>query len=134
MTLTDKLFMDIEGSKEVLKLVASEMPDIYTQDGPKAHWLFIRGTEDLVVGAELAAPESRYKNNPVLAYQWPHVIVYAKQGSIEGVKAMGSDSMIIDSDKTRSLVKIASTHNVTLGRGGPHTQYEAILEVKYNLK
>ena len=140
MGLTDKLFMEIEGSGEVLELVASEMSDIYISDGPKADWLFIRGTEDLVVGAELAAPESRYKDNPVLPYQWPHVVVYAKQGSIEGVKAegkgIGGGSAIIDADNSRSLVKIQSFQSESVNSnkvGGPKF-YEAILEVKYNPK
>jgi len=133
MTICEKLFEKIEGSSQVRDLMASAMPDLDFKTLPFAPWLHLRGSEDLVLGAELVPKESQYGANWDVAYQFPHVLVYANEGTIDAVRGDLHGSPIIDSDKERALVQLRPcTANQPFSRITHRpTYYEAILEIRY---
>jgi hypothetical protein len=134
MSICERLFEDIEGANKVLDLIASEIPDMTFSPRPAARGLFIRGSDDLVLGAELPEADEIYGAKRTVPYQFPHVKVYAKNGSITGVGASGDGSMIIDSDNNRSLVQIKPCTSDLARDKVTHrpAYYEAILDIKYS--
>lgn len=133
MDVCEKLFEKIEGSDKVLELIASEMPDMIFSPHPAIRWVYIRGSEDLVLDAKLPDNERKYGAKWKVPYAFPHVVVYAKMGAIEGTKASGNGTLIIDSDKERCLVLVRPcTFDFAAVRITRRpVYYEAILEIMY---
>lgn len=125
--------MDIDGSTEVLQLIAAELPDLEFFPLPVIRWLTIRGSEDLMLNATLPSPELKYAAHWRFPYQFPHVLISARQGRIEGVLCNDEKISVIDANKERSLVRMRPyTHDTPLRRDTHRrAYYEAILEIKY---
>ena len=132
MTICEKLFDEIPGSENVVDLLTSQLTDLKFHSLPTVSWLFVRGSDDLVLTAFLPNPELKYGANWRVPYQFPHLIVAAETGVIQGVK-LDSNSKITDSDKERSLIHLRPhvaelpCDKITHRR----RWYEAILEVRY---
>ncbi len=135
MTLVERLLEEIPGAEKVIQLLAEQLSDLHIPEGPKIRGLSLCGTEDLELSCEVAPPAERYRNSPYVNYQWPHLIIQATTGLIQGVRGSAgyfSDSTILETTASRALVKIVSSasEGVNIGRPGPR-QYEAIVEIRY---
>ncbi len=132
MTICERLFDEIPGSEKVFDLLISQLEDIKFHSPPSVPWLFIRGSEDLVLRGTLPSPELKYGANWRVPYQFPHLIVAAEMGVIRGVK-LDDNSKIIDSDRERSLIHLRPyTANLPCSKiTNRRMWYEAILEIRY---
>ncbi len=132
MSICEKLFDEISGFEKVSALLISQLPDLEFYSLPKVSWLFIRGSEDLVLTGTLPPEDSKYGANWRVPYQFPHLIISAEKGFIQGVR-LNDNSKIIDSDWERSLVHLRPyvaelpDYKITHRRAW----YEAILEIRY---
>ncbi len=132
MTICERLFAEIPGSEKVFDLLISELDVLKFYSPPSVSWLFVRGSENLVLTGTLPLPDLKYGATWRVPYQFPHLIVAAETGVIKGVR-LDDNSKIIDSDRERSLIHLRPhvaelpCDKITHRR----RWYEAILEVRY---
>lgn len=136
MAICEYLFEDIKGSEDVRRLIVSELPDMKFFNLPEISWLFIKGSEDLVIQGKNVDTDKRYICTPnnIVPYQFPHLEITAKVGSIDGVRVGGREAISKYSDKemTRVIIQPNTSNCATSDTPPGRVAYwETVLDIKY---
>lgn len=120
----------IPGSDGIMKLIKQELPEMDIKTNGFLDSLFMKGSYDLTLTTKLA--EIKKKMHPQVEYEFPHIVVYPEQGSIESVLAKNEYATIIEATSKAVFVKGQSYTGDASDKITSHNSYfEAIIEIRY---
>ena len=131
-----KLVSEFPGFDSVIRNIEKEIGFLKLENPVRMDFLYVIGSKDLTLQAEPCPGERRYETFLALPQGWPHIIISAQEGKLQGIEFEFDHGGIIRTTSLSALVRYFPTreeHGTKIdSQSNGQGSWEAFLEFQYS--